>query len=181
MNGYPALTIRLATEADFEPCLAIDHSYETSRVWQMHYQASGNDTTVRFQTVRLPRPLPVVYPYTAGQLQQRWCRAHCFLVAERAGLVGGYVTLGLDEVEPVVWLQDAAVRPEWRRQGIATQLLSAAAEWARAYQRQRLMIALPTKNYPAIHFCQQNGFSFCGYNEFLYHSGSIALFFCATL
>ena len=175
------LLIRSATVADFDHCLAIDHSYQTSHVWQMDFSQHNTLATSRFQLVRLPRPLSVPYPYNADQLLQRWYQAHCFLVAEKDGRICAYVTVLLDNLDRVAWLGDIASAAAQRRQGHGSHLLVAASQWARNEGVTRLLIAIQTKNYPGIQFCQKNGFSFCGYNESWYYSGDIALFLGVTL
>lgn len=176
-----ALFIRPATKADFEQCQAIDHSYQTSHVWQMDYSEKGHLTTVRFQPVRLPRVLRISYPYSTGQLVAFWYEASCFLVGEKNNQICAYVTLRVDEAKSTAWISDLAIVPQERRQGYGSELLATASYWARNNNLVQLQAAMQTKNYPAIRFYQKNGFFFCGYHESWYQSGDIALFFCTRL
>lgn len=180
MSGE-GLFIRSATVADFDQCLAIDHSFQTSHVWQMDFSQQNGLANTRFQPVRLPRPLSVAYPYTPDELVQRWCQTHCFLVAGKDGVIVAYVTVTLDSTNRAAWISDMASATAQRRQGYGSRLLAAASQWARNEAASRLLAAVQTKNYPGIQFCQKNGLSFCGYHESWYRSNDIALFFSATL
>lgn len=179
-NNY--LFIRTAATGDLEQCLTIDHSYQTNRVWQMSYSQNNGAASVRFQIVRLPRSSSIAYPHSPSQLIRRWNEAQHFLVAEeRHSQICAYIALSIDRVGSVVWISDMAVAPSQRRQGVGSQLLTAARQWARRERARQMMVSLPTKNYPGIQFCKKHGFGFCGYNEYWYPSGEIALFFCTQL
>jgi len=75
------------------------------------------------------------------------------------------------------WISHLIVDRPHRRRGIATAMLEACRLWARKEGLQRLMVSVQTKNYPAICFCEKNGFAFCGYNDRYYENRDIALFF----
>jgi hypothetical protein len=56
-------------------------------------------------------------------------------------------------------------------------MLQATVLWARKEKLRRLLVAVQTKNYPAIQFFIKSGFAFCGYNDRYYPNRDIALFF----
>ena len=74
-------------------------------------------------------------------------------------------------------IADFAVDRLARRRGVGTALLGSARDWATRSGLQRLIIETQSKNFPAIRFCQHNGFTYCGYNDQYYVSQDIALFF----
>ena len=56
-------------------------------------------------------------------------------------------------------------------------LLRAAHEWGAQRGVRRLMLAVQSKNDPAVRFCRKLGLSFCGFNERYFVNLDIALFF----
>lgn len=170
------LHIRPGELADFHACLALSHTNQTGRIWQMDFGKQPGVLTARFQTVRLPKLLEVVYPYTADELVNRWYAADYFQVAEQGEQLVGYLTLMLDTMEAVAWLGDMAIDPVWRRKGYGSQFLVLAKQWAKQEGARRFIGTASTKNYPATLFYEKNGLVFCGYNELL-HSGEILLHF----
>lgn len=175
------LTYRPATLEDFDHCLAIDHSYETNRVWQMTLNQQPELVAARFQAVRLPKVTTIPYPYTAEELSKRWWEVHWFLVGETGDTIQAYVTATAETVRPVVWIGDLVVATAVRRNGHGAYLLAQAAGWARQEGADFLLAALPAKNDPAMQFLQRNGFSFCGYNEAQFDRRDIALYFSLKL
>jgi GNAT superfamily N-acetyltransferase len=183
------MTIRPAELEDLEACLSLDHSYFTEYVWQMDVQEEKDGVMVHFRTVRLPRTVHVQYPRDRKAQLTSWHRRDCFLVAvadekgpqAESATVVGYLTLGESEWHKTAWVADLVIAPENRRKGLATQLLRAAALWARKAGLYRLIVETQTKNYPAIRFLERNGFSFCGYNDRYYANQDIGLFFSVDL
>lgn len=183
------MTIRPAELEDLEACLRLDHSYFTEHVWQMDVQEAEGRVTVRFRTVRLPRTVLVKYPRDRDALLTAWHHRDCFLVATagagrqeiEALPIVGYLTMGAYDWHQTGWVADLVIAPEFRRQGIATQLLQAAKDWARDAGLRRLTVETQTKNHPALCFLERNGFSFCGYNDRYYANQDIALFFSLDL
>jgi GNAT superfamily N-acetyltransferase len=177
----PQVNVRPALSNDLQAILAIDHSYSTDYVWQMDVREDGPATAVTFRNVRLPRSVRVQPPREPRHLQEVWAQRVCFLVAEEAGAINGYLNLTLSPMPGVGWIADMGIAQRVRRTGIGTVLLASAVQWARSNQLGRVVLEMQSKNYPAISFAQKNGLVFCGYNDHYYPNKDVALFFCANL
>ena len=175
------MIVRPVELTDLNACLALEHSYVTNYVWQMEESEGAGKVTVVFRTARLPRSMRVKYPKDYDNLLASWRRGECFLVAEEDGQVRGYLDMSAQSWHLTGWVDNLAVAKDHRRQGIGTALLRKAGEWARQRGLSRLMLEIQTKNYPAICFCQKNGFAFCGFNDHYYTNQDIALFFARSL
>lgn len=170
-------TVRDATEEDLAACLQLDLSYETEYVWQMDVRDEAGAIAVNFRTVRLPRPMRVVYPREQQALSSVWHKHECFLIAETSGVVRGYLIMRVDTGPGTGWITDIAVGRAWRRQKLASALLAEAYNRAHEDHLRRLTVETQTKNYPGICFCQRHGLNFSGFNDRYYPNQDIALFF----
>ena len=169
--------IRPAWPRDLEACEALDHSYTTERVWQMETRSSNDAVAVAFRVARLPREIRVSYPRQGDELSAGWQRRDGFLVAREAGRVYGYVALDACVEQGIARVGDLVVDRSWRRRGVGTALLRAAAQWGRDHDLVRLVVEVQTKNYPAMQFCRARGLAFCGYNDHYWPTQDIVLFF----
>jgi ribosomal protein S18 acetylase RimI-like enzyme len=175
------MRVRPARPRDLEACGALDHSYLTDRVWQMERREGNDALAVTFRLARLPREIRVAYPRRGQDLLAGWQRRDGFLVAEEVGRIYGYVALTAQAEHGIAWVGDLVVDRPWRRRGIGTALLQAAAQWGRDCDLVRLVVEVQTKNYPAIRFCRSRGLTFCGYNDHYWPNQDIALFFGQSL
>jgi len=173
--------VRPAASADLPRLTALDHGYSTDYVWQMDAREENEQTSITFRTVRLPRSMRVAFPRDSQQLLEAWNRRVCFLVAEEAGLLKGYLNLTLAAAPETGWIADFAVDRRFRRSGVGSVLLASAAHWARQNNLGRLIVETQSKNYPAICFAQKHGMAFCGYNDRYYPNQDVALFFGMVL
>jgi len=86
------------------------------------------------------------------------------LVAERAGVVVGYVYAGLEPRswkelrEPAGFIHDVAVEESNRRTGVATALIEAAIEWLRAQGTPRVLLGAAEQNSAALSLFSRLGF-----------------------
>lgn len=175
------MIIRDAIEQDIPACLGLDANYETERVWQTTFQPSTGDQSITFRVERLPRQMRVDYEADEARLKRALSKAHCFLVAEEADEIIGYLTMRYDPTHSIGMVQDVVVTRPYRRHRIGARLLKVARRWATENQLTEMMAETQTKNYPAIQFLQTNGFVFCGFNDHYFRNGDIAVFFCASL
>lgn len=176
--------IRDALQDDIPRCLALDHSYETERVWQVSVQGDTQQQTIYFREDRLPRQMEVLYPKSEPQLRHALDAAQCYLVAAHKDTpqdVIGYLTMTPDPTTPTARLRDVVVDRDYRRQGVALRLMSIAQRWAVAHNIERIIAETRTKNYPAIALCRRAGCTFCGFNDQYYANRDIAVFFCLPL
>jgi len=173
------IQVRPATQEDLPRLAAFDHGYSTDYVWQMDLRDDPNagQLEVTFRPVRLPRPMRVAFNRAPDQLNEAWMRRACFLLAEQDGQARGYLNLVLAPVPETAWVTDCVVERRFRRSGMGSVLLAAAAQWARANRLNRLILEMQSKNYPAICFAQKQGLAFCGYNDRYYSNQDVALFF----
>ncbi len=164
--------------ADLNQCTLINGNYTTDYVWQMQTQSAGTKIDIRFDRVRLPRPMQVTYPRHADELREHWEQENCFLVARNLqDQVVGFIDAQPQPWQNLLWVQNLVVEKQYRRQGYATALIKAAWRWAQKANLPQLMVEMQTKNYPAIALAQKLGFQFCGYNEHYYPNGDITLYF----
>lgn len=169
--------VRPAMPADLEACSLMDSSYITDHVWGMDVREEEGVVTIAFRVVKLPREMRVEYPRRGSDLLAGWGRRDGFLVAHEGGCLRGYVALTAQAEHGIAWVGDLVVDRVHRRQGIGSALLRAAARWGHDEQLSRLVIEVPTKNYPAICFCRSRGLTLCGYNDHFWPTQDIALFF----
>jgi len=86
------------------------------------------------------------------------------LVAERAGVVVGYVYAGLEPRswkelrEPAGFVHDVAVEESNRRTGVATALIEAAIEWFCTHGVPRVLLWTAEKNTEALPLFSRLGF-----------------------
>ncbi len=175
------MIVRPATLADLNACLCMDHASETDHVWQMKVQEGESQVDVAFQTVRLPRRMPVAYPRNLEQLVEDWQRGEGFLAAEVDGEVAGYLDMLANPWQQVGWVANLAVDRAYRRNGVGTALMRHGRQWAREQGLRLLQAEATTKNYPAMAFYRKLGFQFCGFNDHYYQNQDIALFFVQNL
>ncbi|MCC6612094.1 MAG: GNAT family N-acetyltransferase [Anaerolineae bacterium] len=176
--------IRDGLEGDVAACMALDHSYETDYVWQVFIERDDPSYhQINFQTERLPRTMDVTYPANERRIRLALPETHGFLVAatQDSGDILGYLTLRSDPSLQHVFVHDIVVDRPYRRNKIGARLMHIARRWARERDAERMLVALHTKNYPGILFCQASGLAFCGYNERHFNNQDMALFFGQTL
>jgi GNAT superfamily N-acetyltransferase len=177
-----SMIVRMAELADLNLCYEMDGSYATEYVWQMQAHEGERSIDVRFDTVRLPRPMRVSYPRHPDELLPNWRRGECFLVAaDPSGQPIGFLDMTAQAWHATGWIRNLIVHRNYRRQGVATALVGAARYWALDNELDKIMLETQTKNYPAIRFAQKHRFVFCGYNDRYYSNGDIAVFFSSTL
>jgi ribosomal protein S18 acetylase RimI-like enzyme len=171
------MDVRLATLADLNSCLNLEHDGVTDHVWQMKVHESETQISVTFDTIRLPRKMRTTYPRDLEQLVEDWQRGEGFLVAEVDGQVRGYVDVLAQPWQQLGWVANMAVAREYRQRRIGTTLMHHARQWAREQGLRMVLVEATTKNYPALCFYQKLGFQFSGYNDHYYPNQDIALFF----
>jgi ribosomal protein S18 acetylase RimI-like enzyme len=182
------MNIRLAELSDLEAICALDHSYQTDHVWQLSGRNSGEEMSATLRLAKLPRAMAVRSPHDVDTLRRTVHRADFLWVIEGESLgvgvqhgIAGYLAMTLLPWQNTGWITSLAVRPDARRTGIATQLLAAAKDQARAEGMHSITIDVPTKNFPASRMCVRRGMYFCGYAENYYASHDIALFFATKI
>jgi GNAT superfamily N-acetyltransferase len=183
MSTPLSLVIRDALEQDIPACLALDHQYETDYVWQMSVDEDGTGRQIQFSRQHLPRTMDVYHPADEQRLWHSLKTQQCFLVAAEKGgaTLFGYLTMQSDPVYRTALLQNLVVSRPYRRRGIGGRLLNIARQWALEHDLNRITLETQTKNYPAILFCQQTGFVFCGFNDQYFPNQDIALFFTQVI
>jgi len=173
--------IRKAELADLHRCLAIETSFTTDHVWQMDGYDTEGLVQATFRVVKLPRPMKVNYPRDMDDLLENWHKNECFLVADDGEEIVGYIDMTIHKWNSTGWINNIVVSSSYRRQGVGSALVRAAARWAQQNQLQRIMAETQTKNHPAICFYRRNAYKFCGFNDQYYTNQDIALFFALVL
>jgi aminoglycoside 6'-N-acetyltransferase I len=91
-------------------------------------------------------------------------RAAVFLAADDKGAIAGFAEFGTREyangcrASPVGFLEGIYVRPEFRRKGVAAQLVSKGEEWARSRGYREMGSDTYIDNRQSILFHQAMGF-----------------------
>lgn len=202
--------VRAAEGDDLEACLKLDDSYSSTHTWQMEvvrgepgalpYNMNTANVTmgdtplsVIFRPVKLPRPRKVLGPVALAirdnnehSQQQRlagWRASDMVLVAQQGDKLCGYLALTVVPSSGIGWISSIVVANSMRRQGVGAMLMSAARRWARYSQGnlRAFMLEAPLKNYPAVAFCRQQNFNFCGYTDYSFNNAEVVLLFVSQV
>jgi ribosomal protein S18 acetylase RimI-like enzyme len=177
----PSFEVRPAIGNDLPRLIAMDHSCLSDYVWQLEIRREPSQITSNFREVRLPRTVSVAYPRDPLSLADEWNRRDVVLVALYEGAPVGYMTASEEHTAAVASITDLVVAAEWRRQGVASELLMATQVWALKRTVRRLILEMQSKNQPCIRLAQKFGYEFCGYNDQYYPTQDVALFFGRAL
>jgi GNAT superfamily N-acetyltransferase len=171
------MRIRLAREDDWKVCLAIDATYETESAWQMEELRSDGEWGALFREVRLPRKQRIAPFLTPEARAQCWARSDIFWVAVEGRKVIGYLALSVAAERSEARINDLVVMEAYRRNGIATELLNYATEWALRKDVEHLILECPLKAQPAIGFALKHRFIFCGFQDAYWPGQEVGIFF----
>ncbi len=176
----PEVQIRPAVATDIPILMAIDHSCQSSYVWQMDVHHEEGQAGAIFREIRIPRAVNVPYPRSVASLFETWNRKSGLLVAMIDDEDVGYIRMNDTVLADTAWLSDMVVSPRYRRQGVGMSLVLAAQSWAVDRKNKRALLEMSSKNHPAICMAKKLGYEFCGYNDKYYETRDIALFFGYT-
>lgn len=102
--------------------------------------------------------------YAAFLGRQLDSRDACVFVAERDGVIAGYVFAALEPLNwkelrgPAGFIHDLAVSEEARRSGVGTKLIEAAVAWLRDRGAPRVILGTAAQNAVARSLFRQLGF-----------------------
>lgn len=173
--------IRNAISSDIPLLTQLDHGYSTDHVWQMAVRREREEIAVSFREVRLPRTMRVTYPRDPQRLIDEWTLRSAIFIAEHDSQQIGYIAFIEGPAPKSAWVTDLIVGLPDRRQGVASQLLSAGIEWCKTRKLDLFFMEMQSKNYPAISLAKKMGLRFTGYSDIYFPDQDIALFFTLVL
>jgi ribosomal protein S18 acetylase RimI-like enzyme len=176
----PEIEIRPAISSDLPVLFKLDHSVETTHVWQMDSNSDQNEIVTRFREIRLPRPVRLDYFKDPHDLADTWTRKSLFLVGSVGGQPIAYLTIEIEESK-IARITDLVVNEKNRKQGIATALLLASCEWLGQRKIRRVVLEMQAKNHAAIQLARKLGYEYCGYCDDYFANHDIGIFFMAIL
>ena len=130
------------------------------------------------------RPLGFSYDKDGSSLEQRLGglkSSDAVFVAEIGSQIIGVAAMVVSQWNFRPGLAYLRVEPAWRRRGVATALVGAVLEAARASGARGLWLETTNVNIPAINLYRKLGFELCGLDRSLYMrwglDGEVALYF----
>jgi ribosomal protein S18 acetylase RimI-like enzyme len=177
----PEIQVRPTAAPDLPRLMGLDHSTNSEAVWQLELRREAGQTAATFREVRLPRSIAVAYPRNPFSLADDWAKRSMMYTALSGNDIVGYISLVERGMDSLVYITDLVVDATNRRQGVGSNLLSAAHSWSADRGHRRMIFEMQSKNLPAIRFVQKFGYEFCGYNDQYYLTQDVTLFFCRAL
>jgi streptothricin acetyltransferase len=98
-----------------------------------------------------------------------------YLVAEHHGKLVALLDLEREAWRDTGMIWNIVIDQAHRRQGLGTQLMQRAIQWARRRGLRALALETQTNNLPACCFYQKMGFQLCGVDDHFYSNDDISL------
>lgn len=176
-----SVSVRPAIIADIERCQRLDSSFATNFIWNIDEVVRPDQIQVSLRRVRIPRAMELQDSRLKVDLFHVWQQSRCFLVAEEAGAVLGYLNLTIQRQNRQGSIEHLVVHRPCRRRGVATLLLDGAERWARDAELSGLMVVAQSKNDPAIGLFVKCGLSFRGYVDGYLGNGDLGMVYSLAL
>ena len=174
------IEIRNTVSTDLARLSALDHSIDTDYVWQLDLHRETGQVEVSLREVRLPRTIRLEHPRPASELADTWHLRP--MLSAMIGLEAVAYVRFSDVIMPhAVWITDVVVGKPMRGQGLARKLINSAEAWGIQRGLRKVVIAVQSKNAPAVRMIQKLVFEFCGYNDQYYVTHDVGLFFARSL
>lgn len=174
------IEIRQAISTDINEISSLDHSSDTTHVFQLDRTMAGEQFEVYLREVRLPRSLHLKYPRNPKDLVDQWTRYSLILVARSGERILGYLALLEDPGVNSARVTDLVVLPEVRRKGVATALIMAAQKWVHNRGLTRFMLEVPCKNKPGVELARKLKFDLAGYCDSYFSNLEMVLYYISV-
>ncbi len=177
----PEIELRVADMSDCPLIKKIDLDFESNYVWKSQIVDDLDSYSIVFQKIKLPKTISV--PFQAGDafaVEMMVKRQEVFVTRYENQMIG-FVHLERDIINNRILIKIGGVKPEYRRKGIGTAMLSGIQSLAQQNAIGRVVFTVQAKNDPAIRFLMSKGYQFCGYQEFYFPNLEIALFFSKNI
>ena len=171
------LRIVTASQSDLEKMITLDHHVSSDHAYKLELNAGDEIIACRFQRVKLPRAVSLLYPRDQNSLMESWNKAKVIYVGMILDQLVAYVTVENDALPRTARICNLVVAPDVRRKGIGITMLAACEGWATKQKMNRVVIELPMRNDPAIRMAEKAGFELCGFLEQYFPNSDPALFF----
>ncbi|MGW7311324.1 GNAT family N-acetyltransferase, partial [Streptomyces sp. NPDC054835] len=176
----PPLVYRAAEPADRAAIEAIDDSFTTDRVYEVLADGDG----FRLTETPVDPPLVKVFPEEDDEDAAGSGDLHVE-VAVDAGLVRGFVAVGVEEWNRRLVVHTLAVAPTHRGAGVGRALMERACAYGRSLGARTAWLEVTNVNAPAVRAYRRMGFELCGLDTTLYRGtaseGETALFMSRPL
>ena len=158
----------------------IPSGYENDRVFRLTRKSAA--TVQRWTLEETALPGTFRKTYDSGDLDE-WLRSYLesapadslhFEGAFVGREIQGLLTWNLIEWNETVWLIDIRSRPNFRRRGIGTALITELKALSQSLGVRGISVETQISNYPAIQFYRKHGFEICGFNDHLYSNADLA-------
>lgn len=177
----PEIELRIANMSDCPLITKIDLDFDSDFVWKSQIIDDLDSYSIIFQTIKLPKTIHVPFQASNETALENMVKRKEVLIARYENQAVGFVRLEQDETNNRILMKTGGVKPEYRRKGIGSAILTSVQEIALNNGVSRLVCTVQAKNDPAIRFIMAKGFQFCGYQEFFFPNLEIALFFSKNI
>ena len=171
------IEIRSAVSTDIPQLIKMDHTIETSYIWQVVLTKEDKEMNIHLLETRLPRPLILSYPKRINDMANNWNKYSLFLTARLNDKLVGYLTLTVDLDTLTAHISDLVVDIAAREKGIASGLFITVLNNLKNKGIRRLTLAVPVRNEAGVRFAQKLNMEFSGYIDHYFINHDAALIF----
>lgn len=171
------LKVLKANQNQYEEMINIDHSISSAYAYRLQTDLEVQDSTFRFQRVKLPREAHLSYMRDKDSLLKSWENASLIYVGELDDVIVSYVVIDAKTLPDTARVSDLVVMPELRQKGIARTMLAVVESWTLENKLERVLIEMPMRNYPMVELALHCGYELCGFLDRYFLNGDPALFY----
>lgn len=175
------IELRIANMSDCPLLTKIDLDFDSEFVWTSQIMEELDSYSINLQKIKLPKIIHVAFQANNSTALENMVKRKEVLIARYENQIVGFSRIETDETGNQFIIKTGGVKPDYRKKGIGTAILTGVQEMAQQNRVSRLVFTLQAKNDPAIHFLMGRGFQFCGYQEFYFSNYEIALFFSKNI
>ena len=149
--------------------------YTTDKYIDVVIQENEKETAIKFQEKLSKKPIshyPEEYDFPDKLYQDHWEKAYAWGVLRNGELIACIETCP-EEWSNRLIVTELWVHEEFRRMGIAHQLMAVAKEQARLERRRAIILETQSCNVGAIRFYKTEGFQIIGFDTCCYSNNDI--------
>lgn len=168
--------VRPAQHTDLDALCKMNHQVICQYGYQLDFQQE-NGFHLAIERIRLPRQVTLTAPRGQQAALYAWEKAYSIYVGLIDDAIVTYMSIDRNKETNTLRVHDLVVIPEFRRYGVATNMLIVCENLALSQNYARIMLEFSLRNDAAFCLAKRAGFKFCGFVEKYLGNGDSAVFF----